>query len=726
MCSNFTPSNHETPRQHKNKAEDYNPLVLPGAEPQMRLTKSLREFTSRLELPEWSIPLVFLIVCVVGFGLLIFDLGYYMDDWSYVFYARVMGAGGLREMLLYDSRPFAALLYIPAFQLLGFKPIYWHLAILLLRFGTTVVLWLTLRTIWPKRPFETAATGLLFIIYPFFMFQPAALGSTHHWAGFFLFSLSIFLMAKANRGNRNVLPFTGLSLVLEAIHLFTSEYYSGLELIRPIILWIILSDIEAKRSMFSLQKTIIRWLPYLVPLFLFGYWRAIIFQNPPGVVRNEPVILNQLIHEPLAALGFLFSAALKDSISVLTLGWQKAIDPVLVDFTTWFNISRLFISILLFMLVYIYLIKLAPDSGGAEPDENWISRGLIFGVTALLTAGLPFWLVGRTIQESKNLESASRVGIPAMFGAAFLIAWVTNTLVNERAKKALVISFLVAIAINLQLANARGFRFSWEKQTRFYQELIWRAPSIEAGTSIITDQEVLPYMGEYATAYAINTIYQPVNISSPPYWYFPIYYSYPDIDAFLQGIPIEYEKFTMKFNGNSRDSLVVAFEPGLDQCLWILQPEDINLRSISEDLRKLSSISAIERIGVGQNGDVDLPEEIFGRSKPKGWCYYFEKSELARQYHRWDEVVSLWEQAISAGEQPGNGFEYIPFIEAYGHQGDWEQVTTLTKAANKVTQGLESPLCDSLDRLSLNTPATERRDLTISKLKANLSCQNYQ
>jgi hypothetical protein len=84
------------------------------------------------------------------------------------------------------------------------------------------------------------------------------------------------------------------------------------------------------------------------------------------------------------------------------------------------------------------------------------------------------------------------------------------------------------------------------------------------------------------------------------------------------------------------------------------------------------------------------------------------------------------EEAQSAGEQADNGFEYIPFIEGFGHLEDWEQVKLLTKSAKKITAGLEPSLCTALDRLAVSAPPSQQRDDTIKNLKDDLKCMNYQ
>ena len=278
----------------------------------------------------------------------------------------------------------------------------------------------------------------------------------------------------------------------------------------------------------------------------------------------------------------------------------------------------------------------------------------------------------------------------------------------------------------MHLTNEKTFANAWEKQERLYRELIWRVPAIEMGTAIVTDEEVLGYMGSYSVSLAMLTAYQPGDIGVPFLWYFPFYYTNPNVGDWLKGVPLEDGKLTLDFKGNSNQMLLVSFNPELDRCLWILQPQDINLRLVSDDMRQLSAGSDINMIKQSNGAEPSLPESIYGKQDSQTWCYYFEKADLARQYNQWDEVVRLWEESQSAGERADNGFEYIPFIEGYGHQENWEQVRSLTKFAKRITAGLEPSLCSALDRLAVNAPASQERDETIRDLKDDLKCNNYQ
>ncbi len=683
----------------------------------------VKAFLQKASFSESSAPLAFLVVCILGLGLLIPRLGFYMDDWPYVFYAKLKGIDSLREMLTYDSRPNAAWLYMAAFRLLGFSPIAWHVFALLMRFATVLTFWLFLRMMWREQKQETIAASLLFAIFPFFMLQPFAVGSTHHWFGFLTFNTSLILMTLAFQDSSpRKWMYIGGALILEGAHLFTSEYFAGLELIRIVILWILISRTNASKK---LLRVFLNWLPYLLVLGVFFYWRIVVYQNPEGVSRNEPVLLTQLLSEPFDAIRFLITAFVTDAISVMTIGWGKATDASLLNLASPFVLFKIFVCTVGFVLAYFYLHNLLPRSADTRKTE-WQKDAVTLALAALMTGGLPIWFIGRSIVESKNLLSASRFGIPAMFGAALLTFLLADYFISEKSKRNFFLAFLLALAINFHLDNTKEFQYSWEKQERFARQLLWRAPSISPGTAILTDQEVMGMMGEYAVSFSINTTYEAGNFGvTPPYWYFPFLYTNPNVDDLLQGVPLEYEKLTMQFNGNSSQMLLLDFNPEMQRCLWVLQPQDTNLRLVSDSVRKLAAGSDIHRIQLTDSEPI-LPKEIYGTQNTQTWCYYFEKADLARQYGQWDEIVRLWDEAQSAGERADNGFEYIPFIEGFGHTGKWDQAAELTKFSKRITSGLEPSLCSALDRLAENAPASSERDETIRDLKDDLNCMNFQ
>jgi hypothetical protein len=679
----------------------------------------VKTFLQNIAFTEKSAPAALFILCIIAFSLFIPRLGFYMDDWPYIFYARTKGIEGLRELLFHDGRPNAAWLYMMAFRLWDFHPLAWHLFALVMRVATAVSFYGFFRLMWSERKKEAVAASLLFAVYPFFMLQPFAVGSTHHWFGFLAFNVSLILMVI---GFHEETPRRWLWLVpalgLEAAHLFTSEYFSGLELIRVVILWILATRKEMTFPKRMVQ-VFVNWLPYLIVMGIFMYWRIFVFE----MTRNQPVIFMQLFSEPLKAIGFLFTAFFTDAVSVLTIGWQSATDAVQFDFSSVFVQYKLVVCAFALGLAYFYLRKLLPSHD--QPLDDWKKSTLMLALAALATSGLPVWFIGRSIVESKNLLSASRFGIPTMFGAALLVFWLAEYFISDRNKKNIFLALLLALAVNFHLDNTKNFEYAWAKQQRFFQQLLWRAPMIEKGTAIFTDEEIMGIMGEYPLSFAIGVNYHVGDVgTSPHYWYFPFYYTHPDVDLLLQGVPLEYTRLNMKFEGNSNQMLLLDFNPEMKRCLWVLQEQDTNLRLVSNDVRRLAAGSDINLIQ--QTGISAPPEDIYGKTNTDTWCYYFQKADLARQYQQWDEVVRLWDEAQSAGHRADNGFEYIPFIEGLGHSGDWEQVKTLTKFAKRITAGLEPSLCSAMDRIAESAPPSLERDETIINLKDDLVCSNYQ
>src|SRR5688500_11996050 len=129
--------------------------------------KKIQDNFQKIIFEEKFTPLAFLVLAFVAFGLLANELGYYQDDWPYVFYAFNKGIPSLTEELFYDCRPNASLLYISLFFILGFKLIVWHLTAVIFRWLTATFLWYFLRQLWPANRREVTLVIFIFIIHPF-------------------------------------------------------------------------------------------------------------------------------------------------------------------------------------------------------------------------------------------------------------------------------------------------------------------------------------------------------------------------------------------------------------------------------------------------------------------------------------------------------------------------------------------------------------------------------
>ncbi|HMZ08325.1 MAG TPA: hypothetical protein PK078_11950 [Anaerolineales bacterium] len=685
------------------------------------MMKNIRATLINLKFPEYLMPLAFLVIAILGFGLLANRLGYYQDDWPYIFYAFNKGIPSLTIEMYYDSRPNAAWMYISLFKLLGFNPLAWHITALLTRWLTATTLWYFLKRVFPQNKREVTFAVLLFLIHPFFLIQPYAVNSMLYWGGFFFFAVSLYLMARTITETTYRIPLITLAVFLEGLHLFTSEYYVGMVLIRPLILFWLFDQTTTVRE--RITKTILNWLPYLTALAAYVIWRMFLYVPPPIGDRNAPKILYALFQSPIETIGYLIRTALQDSLIVTFTSWYRILVPELLSFASVFNWFVLFITGLSFLAAAFFLTK--TFSTPSTQSKRWLASPLTLGLLLVFLGLAPLWIIGQDIVTHKNQFAGSRFGIGSTLGAALILAVILENLLDDVKKKIAVVSVCIALAVSMHLTNAKDFSYSWEKQERLARELLWRAPSLEPGTAIVTDEEILGYMGSYSVSYSLITTYQSGDIDSPPYWYFPFYYTNPNVNDYFSGTPLEGSKLTMDFKGNSQKMILLSFNPEMQRCLWILQPQDTNLRLVNDDMQRLAAGSDIQLI---KKTDVEPapPKDIYGETNTQTWCYYFEKADLARQYAQWEEIVRLWEEAQAVGERPDNGFEYIPFIEGWGHTGNWEQVKETTKFAKRISAGLEPSLCSAMDRLTESAPASQEKDETIKNLKEDLDCSSFQ
>jgi hypothetical protein len=71
------------------------------------------------------------------------------------------------------------------------------------------------------------------------------------------------------------------------------------------------------------------------------------------------------------------------------------------------------------------------------------------------------------------------------------------------------------------------------------------------------------------------------------------------------------------------------------------------------------------------------PSLVFGPEPDHGWCYYYQRADLARQRGEWGDVQSIGEQVFEQGLAPKDLIEWMPFLQAYAVAGDVERLAEL-------------------------------------------------
>ena len=222
----------------------------------------------------WLYPVSLLILGLISYLFALPSLGYYWDDWEVVFLLNARDAQLLSGYFAFD-RPFAWP-YQLTYRLFGLNPVAWHLMTLLVRWGGIVLFYLALSEIWPRRRSYLKWAGALWFLYPGFLQQSISAAYNRHLTAFLLFALSVYTMVLATRKTRTAGVYAIVSWVTALIQVFTIEYFVGLELIRPLILWQLMRP-PGKDISRRLRQVFFRWLPYLLIFALYFWWRLWIF-----------------------------------------------------------------------------------------------------------------------------------------------------------------------------------------------------------------------------------------------------------------------------------------------------------------------------------------------------------------------------------------------------------------------------------------------------------------
>src|SRR5215510_296229 len=223
----------------------------------------------------WFYPMALFLMAVVTYGYELTSLGYYWSDWEVVFFTK--RTPSLQFGFYADDRPFPWV-YQLIYFLVGSQPIGWHIVTLLLRWAGTLFFVYTLIQFWPEYRKQIFWLGALLIVYPGFAQQAQSAAFSRHIMTLFLFTLSLYLMALAIRRPTLARLFFPLSWIAAFMHLFTIEYFSGIEFMRPVLIWVLVTNGDKKDSHF-LRKVVLYSLPYLLITTFFFWVRFVYFPN---------------------------------------------------------------------------------------------------------------------------------------------------------------------------------------------------------------------------------------------------------------------------------------------------------------------------------------------------------------------------------------------------------------------------------------------------------------
>ncbi|MBI9046083.1 MAG: hypothetical protein JEZ06_16445 [Anaerolineaceae bacterium] len=669
--------------------------------------------------PTWSVPLLLLFVSTAAYGLLFLWLGYYWDDWPFMWISQKLGAEGLARYFS-TNRPVWGLIYQFTTSIFGSTPWVWQIFGLFWRWINAVVIWWLVLVLWPLRKREALWVALLILLYPGFDQQSIAVLYSHFFIVLTAYFLSLVFMVLSIRKPVWFWVYMITALLLSLLNLLAMEYFFLLELLRPLLLWFIFEDQKEKKQ--RLKSILKYWLPYIAGFAFAVIWRLFIFDFQTQ--NYEPVLLDQVKTQPVGTVFQLIGNVLQGSFRATFGAWGRPFEALLTE-----NLGSrevlvywgLVISVSFVLSIYMLKQRILSVQESPNHRKRWGWQIIFFSTAALLMAGIPFWMTGLSVDLKYPL---SRFTLPFLMGYAFLFTGIMSLLPGKGKLQVLILSVLLGFCTAYQFQVANIYRREWDQQKSMFWQMSWRMPQIREHTAILANDLPMLHTSDNSLSAPVNYIFAENNHTEDMSYifYFPSIRLDDHLHAFEKGIPIEQNYLAAEFQGNTDQVISLMYAP--PACLRVLDPEldpqNIMLPGIMREAAVLSNTDMI--LNVVEEKAVKVPKNIFGEEPQHGWCYYFSKAELARQQSDWDEVAALGDQAFALGDYPNDPAERLVFIEGYAHTGNWDQALSLSQEVLDITKVMQPIICTLWERIDREIGTDPQEISQIKAVQSKINC----
>ncbi|HSV85683.1 MAG TPA: hypothetical protein VLH85_03855 [Levilinea sp.] len=534
------------------------------------------------------------------------------------------------------------------------------------------MLWLG-RLLWPRQRMPAAMMALLLLVYPGFLQQAAAHSHQNFMLSFALMVFSIALSVRALQVKTMAARLFWIAFAAGSgfAGYIITEYMIGMEAVRGLVLgYLVWRDgyrINLRRGGVLLK----RWLPYVAAAAVYLVWRIGIYESRRPAT-DMTVLTSRYLDDPIGMLTRLVIATGRDLVETTFLAWGTP----LYQLSSTASFTDVFISVLLALAaVGLFLVFLnLPSTLGSDrqaPDEiNWSVHSIWLGLGSALLALFPIILANRNVTFTDTFDRYTQ---PSSLGVAMFFTGVVYTLFKSEARR-FALGALLVVGVMTHYHNAADHRNFWQYQKELWWQLSWRAPGIKPGTTLLP---LLPFgyrLSEGQETWApANLIFFPdskeILIAAEAV-------NRETILDIASGISYGREFRTIKFKVDFQHALIAGL-PGPTTCLHVYDGQNLEFPT-NEDpkIRLIAHVSRIDLIDINGPGYTP-PAIIFGKEPPRDWCYYYQKTSLARQKGDWDEVVRLGFEAESLGYKPLEVSEWMPFYEAYIRTGHRDRADIL-------------------------------------------------
>ncbi len=603
----------------------------------------------------------------IAFGFPVWKLGWYRDEWYMLWGARTGGIPLMLKMFKTD-RPLLGIATAINYRFLGDSALRWHIYGIILRILIGMIFCLILRLIWPKRKMETFFAAALCIVYSGFLQQTNALSYSNHFMAILLGLISIYLTlfsVNCRKGWLKVLCIF-LSVGLEAVYLLLLEYLIGFELVRLMLLFLMIRKIDGKNCS---QKIIANEIFPAAIMVIFLIWRVFFFKSSrTGTSMGD--ITQGWKNAPFQALFSLIISVIKDV-------YAAVIGAEFVPFyqlTVKAPIFRIVIGTFLGcagILALIFLVIKRIDfheeqtfHGIPNSDQlEMLSAGFLWTIFMIL----PVSLTGRQIAFSDMLD---RYTLHAAPGACLFLSAVIFYCFHSQKSRVTLCCILVGTSIMANFENNEEWADAWQSQKIAWNQFLWRVPNIKQGTSVAMYLSSPYQLSEgYEVWGPANLIYSPLSGELNPAGDVLNEETFFNISS---GMTLRHVMRNMEVVSDFGNGIIAA--KGARGCLHVYDKNALSFSSREEPIVRLAAVTSNLKMIDDQKDPADWQKKIFGKEMDRGWCWYYEKADLAVQQGKWEEAARLGDEARANSFSPDAGYEseWLPFYIGYANLGRFD------------------------------------------------------
>ncbi|MFN3491142.1 MAG: hypothetical protein ACK40V_02885, partial [Anaerolineales bacterium] len=297
---------------------------------------------------------------------------------------------------------------------------------------------------------------------------------------------------------------------------------------------------------------------------------------------------------------------------------------------------------------------------------------LIIALFSIAGGLIPVILVNRHV----TLPDYSRYSLIASVGAVILLVLLFENISQRNIQKT-VLSLFIAIAILTHYGNTIRYVNETAATRNFWRQVSWRAPMIKEGVTLIVSYPQSGLSEDYFMWGPANFIYYPEKQSANPVEIkLPAAVLTRDvINQIITNGGVETPLRRGNYLERDFGNVLVMIQSSENGCVRFINGDAPELSPSDADrLFLIAPHSKLENVLAAETDSPPVPSYVFGKEPERGWCYYYQKADLARQRGEWEQIPVLLKEALEKGYYPADGLEWMPFLQAYAVTDDIDKM----------------------------------------------------